>query len=226
MLVDTTIAATVRAAWREVACAGPLASTFHAARGDADLVCTGWRRPAPGAPLARCVSYAARVRAPLVAPRATPAAEAWTCAARSDSGWTATVVVATPGVPCGDSFRVRLAWACARAGPRACRLRLVASVDFGPGSAVGLPGIRSVVSKAAMDGLRASYAGYPRLLAARVGGGPAAAVAPPSFALAPGSMLALLLVAVLLAVALAQHAALAGEVRALRAALASAIGGD
>lgn len=218
----------MRAAWREVACAGPLASSFHAARGDTDLVCTGWRRPGAGAPLARCVSYAARVRAPLVAPRSTPAAESWTCPARSDSGWTATVVVATPCVPCGDSFRVRLAWACARAGPRACRLRLVASVDFGPGSPVGLPGIRSVVSKAAMDGLRASYAGYPRLLAARVGGGGGGAAAPPGrLALAATPFLTLLVVAAVavaavLAISLARQATLAREVVALRAALSRA----
>ena len=172
------------------------------------------------------MTYTTPVAAGVLGPRTSPCVETWACPARTDGGWTASASVATPGVPCGSVFRVRLQWAATKADAGRTRLRVAARVVFT--SPPSIPGVRRVIQSAALDGLRRAYGGYRAALAARFGAGAVDALPPggqtvttppatrAAFVLA---VAAVVLLFALLAVGLRREAALLAEVRALRAAV-------
>ena len=254
VLLDETLPLSVRCAWRHTLCSDALEAGFHASRGDSGLSTSGWRVDGPPASTTarrtRCVRYTTSLKANLLGPRSSKCVEHWTCDDRGDSGWTATSTVATPDVPFGGGFRLRLQWACVKVGGEgrdtkhpACRLRVAACVMFSAPPSV--PGVKSMITAAALDGLKSSYTGYRALLAARYGGGavdalpdaapsdrpitdvladlPPASVAGIALAIATVAVLALV---ALMVVGLAREAALLREVTALREAVRGWRGGE
>ena len=255
VLLDESLPLSVRAAWRETLCSDGLEADFHAARGDSALSTSGWHVDGPPASTTarrtRCVRYTTPLKANLLGPRASKCVETWTSDDRGDSGWTATASVATPDVPFGGGFRLRLQWACVKVEGEGgghnhrptCRLRVAARVMFSAPPSV--PGVKAMITAATLDGLKSSYTGYRAQLAARYGGGavdglpaeaassdrhitdvladlPPASVAGIALAIATVAVLALV---ALMVVGLAREAALLREVTALKEAVRGWRGG-